>query len=616
MRTNVTRTTLARGIVALAIAVFTLLTCATCAAHAQSLTNYGTYIITNVHSGLALGDPAAAATTGPDAEQLTVTNGTSQQWTVTNQGLNGDASGSAGYFELTNASSGQFLEVVGSSTASGALVDIYPNTGAANQNWEAISLGGGHYEVVNQNSGLALGVVGGGTNSGAEIDQATYTGSASQQWVFTLLGPTTVPVAYGCLPGPHYGYDPTSTLGRASGNCLVDPMVEGFTGTYPAQGAAGTTTFQLTALASGNWNSAGVHSVGNYQIGHSAQLPDQQVAYFEFNFAPVQGRTVTAAFFLIPGSTDYDIGVVYPARCNQTATGPCFKVGIRPNGLEGSYSVADIVDASSNNNVALARAALGNQNDDIGYWPWVPDGLHLNTEFGAFTYRQSELQAQVNAGGLQVIWAADDFDAGESNLSGGGACPACPGGYENYIWGETGYNTGIIFLLTVAGGEASIPVVPNGIYEVKNLNSGAALEVAAAKDGAPLDQSTYTGDSKQLWKVARLMDGNYTITNVGTERQLDASQAAKPWELARISPAGKTANQEWAISPTTDGNYTIKSVRSGLLLDVAGAKTLNGAGIVLGAAQNGYAHQQWSFKPSNANQQASVSVREAGHSME
>jgi hypothetical protein len=48
------------------------------------------------------------------------------------------------------------------------------------------------------------------------------------------------------------------------------------------------------------------------------------------------------------------------------------------------------------------------------------------------------------------------------------------------------------------------------------------------------------------------------------------------------------------------------------LLDVASAKTLNGAGIVLGTAQNGYAHQQWSFKPSNANQQASITANEAG----
>jgi len=272
------------------------------------------------------------------------------------------------------------------------------------------------------------------------------------------------------------------------------------------------------------------------------------------------------------------------------------------------------VDASSNNNRTLSNDAIGNQNDDIGYI-WVADGLHLGTEFQGYTYRQSEFQAQVTAGGLQVLWGADDFDAGERNLSGGGVCPACPGGFENYIWGQTGYNTGIIALVTVEGGEASIPVVPNGIYEVKNLNSGAALEVASAiaPGGAILDQSTYTGDSKQLWRITRLADGKYTIDSVSTGQRLDASQAARPWEPARIAPGRKSLDQEWAITPTIDGNYTIKSVKSGLLLDVASAKTLNGAGVVLGTAQNGYAHQQWSFKPSNANQQASLTAREVSH---
>ena len=71
MRTNEVRGTSLRATVALAIASLALLAAGT--ARAQ-LTNYGTYIITNVHSGLALGDPAAAAVTGPDVEQQTVTN--------------------------------------------------------------------------------------------------------------------------------------------------------------------------------------------------------------------------------------------------------------------------------------------------------------------------------------------------------------------------------------------------------------------------------------------------------------------------------------------------------------------------------------------------------------
>jgi len=71
MRTNEIRRTSLRATVALAIASLTLFAAGT--AHAQ-VVNYGTYIITSVDSGLAITDPAAAAVTGPDVEQQTVTN--------------------------------------------------------------------------------------------------------------------------------------------------------------------------------------------------------------------------------------------------------------------------------------------------------------------------------------------------------------------------------------------------------------------------------------------------------------------------------------------------------------------------------------------------------------
>jgi hypothetical protein len=569
-----------RGTVAQATVVFTLFAGGT--ARAQ-VVNYGTYIITSVHSGLAITDPGASNTNGTVLEQQTVTNALSQQWILTSVGTN--------QYTLTNASSGQFLDVSGASDANSALIDQFPANGNANQTWNFIHLSGNTYELTAANSGLALDVDGGGTANGEEIDQYPYHGNPWQQWIFTPVPVPANRINYGCI-----------------GACLTDGEVEGFTGPPPTQGAAGTTTFQLTAIASGNWNSAGVHTIGNYQIGHSNQLPNQQVAYFEFNFSSIQGRTVQAAFLLVPGSTDYNIETTYmPPEC-PAAPAPCFKVGIRP--LQGlGYTVAQVVDASSNNNATMAAALIGNQNEDLGY-DWVTNGLHLGLEFDAYTYNLANLQDEVNAGGNEVLLGGDDFDSGERNLS-DGVCPACPGGFENYIWGSTSYNTGIIALITVQGGEASLRVVPNGTYVVKNLNSGAALEVAEAKTaaGTSLDQSTYTGDSNQLWNVTRLADGNYTIASVSTGYRLDVSGASTSGAHVLISPANKNTNQEWSITPTTDGNYTIKSVNSGLFLDVSGASTLNGAGIDQFAAKPGYASQQWSFRPGSANQLASLNTK-------
>jgi len=136
----------------------------------------GTYIVTSVHSGLALGDPGSSTTEGIDMEQLTVTDGTNQQWTVNNLGSN--------VITLTNVASGYLLDVTGASKSNSALVDQWPATGNANQRWNVVSLGGGAYELTNVNSGLALDVYGGSSTSGADIDQYTYGGNSWQQWKF------------------------------------------------------------------------------------------------------------------------------------------------------------------------------------------------------------------------------------------------------------------------------------------------------------------------------------------------------------------------------------------------------------------------------------------------
>jgi hypothetical protein len=352
----------------------------------------------------------------------------------------------------------------------------------------------------------------------------------------------------------------------------------------PGQGAAGTTTFQLTAIASGNWSVSGIHTRGNYQIGFSTQHPSKSISYFEFNFSPIQGRTVTAAYTLVPGSTDYDIGVSYTPKCPPANT-PCFKVGMRSL-LRMGVSVNEVVNGG--NSASTGAALAGNQNDDLGY-AWVEEGLHRGLQFSSDHYNPQYLQDEVNAGGDEVLLGGDDFDSGLRNLSGGGACPACPGGFENYIWGSTNLNSGIIALITVDGGQASIPVVPNGTYEVKNLNSGGALEVAGTAVDQHLDVASYGGDDKQMWKVTRLADGNYSIRNAGTGSLLQASK-------------------EWAIVPYTDGNYNLKSVKTGKMLDVADGGSLMGESVAQMAAKPGYASQQWSFQPGNA-QQASLTVK-------
>jgi len=136
----------------------------------------GTYVIKSVHSGLALSDPGSSTSQGTYMEQQTVTNGTNQQWTVTNLGNN--------VITLTNGASGYNLDVYGNVTTNGALIDQWSANYASNQQWTLVSVGNGVYELVSVRSGLALDVVGGSTSNNASIDQYTYGGNAWQQWTF------------------------------------------------------------------------------------------------------------------------------------------------------------------------------------------------------------------------------------------------------------------------------------------------------------------------------------------------------------------------------------------------------------------------------------------------
>ena len=190
--------------------------------------------------------------------------------------------------------------------------------------------------------------------------------------------------------------------------------------------AAGS-TYNLTNLASGNWNNQNVRTSNLYLIGFNAQHPNEQAAYFEFDLTPVQGKTISSANMLIIGSTDYHISDVWTGHPAGTTENQ-FKVGISPQNV-GSDSVSQIV--TGNNIANLYHDQSGNSQNDNGYG-WVTTGLHPGQRFDAWTYegrgtRGPRLQDAVNAGGLFVMFASDRFDSGNDG--------------QNYIWGSTSFNT-------------------------------------------------------------------------------------------------------------------------------------------------------------------------------
>ncbi len=145
-------------------------------AAAPNLIADGTYIVTSVHSGMAIDDPGFSTTYGKVMTQYPVNKGTNQQWVLHNLGSN--------IITLTNVASNQVLEVTGGSKSNSALVDQYPYGNNPWQQWQVISVGSGAYELTNVNSGQALDVDGGGTIVSEQLDQYPYKAASWQQWKF------------------------------------------------------------------------------------------------------------------------------------------------------------------------------------------------------------------------------------------------------------------------------------------------------------------------------------------------------------------------------------------------------------------------------------------------
>lgn len=84
---------------------------------------------------------------------------------------------------LANPNSGHCLDVSGSSTQSGAAVQLADCTNAASQQWRFAATDGSHYQLVDVNSGLCLAFAGDATAAGTPAVQETCaSGQTAQSW--------------------------------------------------------------------------------------------------------------------------------------------------------------------------------------------------------------------------------------------------------------------------------------------------------------------------------------------------------------------------------------------------------------------------------------------------
>jgi hypothetical protein len=155
---------------------------------------------------------------------------------------------------------------------------------------------------------------------------------------------------------------------------------------------------------------------------------------------------------------------------------------------------------------------------------------------------------------------------------------------------------------TVSGGSITVPVAMNpaygyhlvvtpsgstsslaGTYQIKNVNSGLALDTqgAGTAQGTLVDQATPGTGGTQSWKLVAAGSGLYKIQNVAGGLLLGITNAGTAdGGTALIWGDNGTADHLWQLIPAGSGRYKIANDNSGLMLGVTNESTSSGAQVL------------------------------------
>ncbi|MDN5217249.1 RICIN domain-containing protein [Fulvivirgaceae bacterium BMA12] len=167
--------------------------------------------------------------------------------------------------------------------------------------------------------------------------------------------------------------------------------------------------------------------------------------------------------------------------------------------------------------------------------------------------------------------------------------------------------------------------ISNSEYKITNLNSGLALDVSgqSSASGADVIQYTYGGNTNQIWKVKDNGNGYYSIKPLNAITNCLHATGTSDGANINVETCTSLDDQLFEIIPKSDttiadGTYTIVNANSGLLMDVSGGSSLNGANVIQWTA-NGGDNQKWNitgigndeYKLINVSSQKSLDINNA-----
>ena len=174
-------------------------------------------------------------------------------------------------------------------------------------------------------------------------------------------------------------------------------------------------------------------------------------------------------------------------------------------------------------------------------------------------------------------------------------------GVNVHVWTANGSAAQRFLFRPVAPEVTGGRTIADGIYTVRGVASGKAVDVAGASlaHGAAAQLYDPNGTFAQMFSVKLQDDGFYTLQAVHSGKYLDVDNGSVVPGAKVQQWTGLTDSQRWAIQRAEDGAWTLLCKANGLALDAKGNGTANGTPLQT-YTPNRTTAQAWQLDPVEA----------------
>ncbi|NUT53426.1 MAG: pectate lyase [Saccharothrix sp.] len=242
------------------------------ASPASAAVGAGTYTVTNAGSGQCLDVPGGVASAGVQLQQASCNGAGSQQWTLT---------AVSGGFRIASTATGLCVGVQDASTSAGKAIQQQACTGASSQVW-AVTASGSNYRVVNANGGKCMNTKDNSTAAGALVQTNSCDTVITKHWTFSTSngGPTSTSTSTS-----------TSTTTRTTTTTTTTSQPGGGDGSGPWPSDTGS-VHQTTTRDVGTYFNGGMKRY--YGIGDGGQGESQDPMFVVANGGTIENVIIDA----------------------------------------------------------------------------------------------------------------------------------------------------------------------------------------------------------------------------------------------------------------------------------------------------------------------------------